>query len=103
MMINFDAKRSHFAQYHSSFHYNQLHSDTGGLDCPWFAQEINELFHFYEVVKNYAKLLDFNALLLKQSQQRANKTARGKAKKNEKNQTKSLKNDDWIIKKNKPH
>ena len=65
--------------------------------------KINELFNFYEVVKNYAKLLDFNTLLLKQSQQCTNKTARGKAKKNDKNQPKNHDNDNWIIKKNNPH
>ena len=58
---------------------------------------------FYKAVKNHAKLLDSNTLLLKQSQQHANKTTRGKAKKNDKNQTKSPDNNDWIIKKNNPH
>ena len=45
---------------------------------------------FYKVIKNHAKLLDYNTMLLKQSQWCANKTARGKAKKTEKNQPKIL-------------
>ena len=37
---------------------------------------------FYKVIKNHAKLLDYNALLLKQSQQYVNKIARDKRKQN---------------------